>query len=321
MKRLIFLFTAAGLVFASCNNTKKESDAEAVTETVTITHSQGTTDVPVKPKRVVVLDFASLENIDKTGANIVGMPKLAVPSYLEKYAKDENIVNVGSLVEVNMETINELQPDFIIIGGRLAESYASLSKIAPTIITNFDTKDPLGALHKDLQNLGKIFDNEATFNKLFEDLQQKIAGAKETIGKSDEKALVVLHNRGRFSAYGSGSRFGLIHDVLGVKEAAEGLDAHLHGTRASSEFIKETNPDILFVVDRSAAIGEKALETKDVENELVQRTNAYKNGKIVYLNSEAWYLSGTGGITSINIMVDEIQKAFAIPVVTLETVE
>lgn len=95
-----------------------------------------------------------------------------------------------------------------------------------------------------------------------------------------------------------------------MREAAKGLDTHLHGTRASSEFIKETNPDILFVVDRSAAIGEQALDVEVVENELIQRTNAYQNGKIIYLNSEAWYLSGTGGIESINMMIDEIWQAY-----------
>lgn len=318
MKKIILLL-AISIIYTSCNNNKKESETSDAVETVTLTHSQGTREVPLKPQRLVVLDFATLENLDLIGANIVGMPKLAVPSNLEKYAKDENIVNVGSLVEVNMETINELQPDLIIIGGRLAESYKTLSKIAPTIITTFDTSDPVGALHNDLQNLGKIFEEEDTYEKLFTDLQQKITNAKQSIQDSDEKALVVLHNRGRFSAYGSGSRFGLIHDILGVKEAAEGLDSHLHGTRASSEFIKETNPDILFVVDRSEAIGEQALERKDVENELIQRTEAYKNGKIVYLKSEAWYLSGTGGITSINIMIDEIQSAFQEEISTLET--
>jgi iron complex transport system substrate-binding protein len=320
MKKIILLLSIS-LVFVSCKNNKKESAPSDAVETVTITHSQGTIDVPLKPQRLVVLDFAALENLDKIGANVVGMPKLAVPSNLEKYAKDDNIVNVGSLVEVNMETINELQPDLIIIGGRLAESYSLLSKIAPTIITTFDTTDPIGALHKDLQNLGKIFDEEDTYEKLFNNLQQKITDAKQTIQDSNEKALVVLHNRGRFSAYGSGSRFGLIHDILGVQEAAEGLDSHLHGTRASSEFIKETNPDILFVVDRSEAIGEQALERTDVENELIQRTEAYKNGKIMYLNSEAWYLSGTGGITSINLMVDEIESVFQKENATLETAE
>lgn len=297
-------------MMTACNSDSSREASDDEREVVEILHSEGTTKVPVKPQRVVVLDFASLENLDLIDAPVVGLTKLAVPQYLKKYEEDESIVNVGSLVEVNLEKINELKPDLILAGGRLSESYKSLSRIAPTIITFFDMDDPLGALQKDLTNLGLIFQEQEVYEKVYSDLMTKIAKVREVAEGSEEKALVVLHNQGRFSAYGSGSRFGLIHDILGLKEAAPGLDTHLHGTRASSEFIKETNPDILFIVDRSAAIGDQPLNRKDVENELIRRTNAYEKDQIIYLNSEAWYLSGTGGITSINIMVDEISQLF-----------
>jgi len=312
MNRIIFLLMAVvAMMAAACNsesNSGKNTDEDK--EKVSVTHAQGTTEVPVNPQRVVVLDFASLENLDLIDAKVVGLTKLAVPAYLKKYEEDESIVNVGSLVEVNLEKINELQPDLILAGGRLSESYNALSRIAPTIITNFDLDNPLGALKKDLDNLGKIFGRQDVYDQAYSDLQEKISSVKKEGDLSDEKALVVLHNQGRFSAYGSGSRFGLIHDVLGLEEASAGLDTHLHGTRASSEFIKETNPDILFIVDRSAAIGDQPLNREEVENELIRRTNAYKNGKIIYLNSDAWYLSGTGGIQSVNIMVDEVAQVF-----------
>lgn len=310
MNRMIFFMIMAALMMTACNSDSSREASDDEREVVEILHSEGTTKVPVKPQRVVVLDFASLENLDLIDAPVVGLTKLAVPQYLKKYEEDESIVNVGSLVEVNLEKINELKPDLILAGGRLSESYKSLSRIAPTIITFFDMDDPLGALQKDLTNLGLIFQEQEVYEKVYSDLMTKIAKVREVAEGSEEKALVVLHNQGRFSAYGSGSRFGLIHDILGLKEAAPGLDTHLHGTRASSEFIKETNPDILFIVDRSAAIGDQPLNRKDVENELIRRTNAYEKDQIIYLNSEAWYLSGTGGITSINIMVDEISQLF-----------
>lgn len=310
MNRMIFFMIMAALMMTACNSDSSREASDDEREVVEILHSEGTTKVPVKPQRVVVLDFASLENLDLIDAPVVGLTKLAVPQYLKKYEEDESIVNVGSLVEVNLEKINELKPDLILAGGRLSESYKSLSRIAPTIITFFDMDDPLGALQKDLTNLGLIFQEQEVYEKVYSDLMTKIAKVREVAEGSEEKALVVLHNQGRFSAYGSGSRFGLIHDILGLKEAAPGLDTHLHGTRASSEFIKETNPDILFIVDRSAAIGDQPLNRKDVENELIRRTNAYEKNQIIYLNSEAWYLSGTGGITSINIMVDEISQLF-----------
>ena len=47
---------------------------------------------------------------------------------------------------------------------------------------------------------------------------------------------------------------------------------------------------------------------KEIENALIQRTNAYKNGKIIYLNPQVWYVSG-GGLTSTQMMVDEVKNA------------
>ena len=63
------------------------------------------------------------------------------------------------------------------------------------------------------------------------------------------------------------------------------------------------------MIDRGAVVNKKAAEKSEIENVLVQQTNAYKNGKIIYLNPEVWYLAG-GGITSVNAMIDEIAAAF-----------
>ena len=48
---------------------------------------------------------------------------------------------------------------------------------------------------------------------------------------------------------------------------------------------------------------------KDViENELVKKTDAYKNGRIVYLNPITWY-TVSGGYTSTLNMIEEVNKA------------
>ncbi len=307
MKKLACIFGAVALAFTtSCSDSKTAGDNQA--ETVQIIHALDTVQVPKNPQRIVVLDYSELEDLDLIGANVVGMPKTGLPAHLSKYGDNKDIVDLGSLVEVNMEKINELQPDLIIIGGRLQESYPEFSKIAPTMLREWNTADQLGALKTNLDNLGKIFNKEEVFNEAYRNIVAKAERIKTKEEASDKKALVVLHNKGKMSAYGKGSRFGLIHDILGVKEAATGLDTHLHGTRVSSEFLLDKNPDILFVVDRSDAIGDKALDKTEFENQLVKNTNAYKNNKIVYLNSQVWYLAG-GGVASINMMMDEVEKA------------
>lgn len=311
MKKSILLFAVAtAVVFSACNNNSQGNDTNnteqnAAEGTVTIKHELGTAEVPVNPKNVVVLDFSALENLDLIDVKPVGIPKKGLTSYFAKYKDDETVADLGTLKEVNIEKVNELKPDLIIIGGRMSDSYDQLSKIAPTVMIAWNTADQFGALQKNLDDLGKIFNKKEAYDAAFATLKAKAEAVKEKNAQSEAKALVVLHNKGRFSAYGSGSRFGLIHDILGVKEAAEGLDTHLHGSKTSNEFIAQTNPDILFIVDRSGAIGDTPLNKEDIENKLIQKTNAFKNGKIVYLNSENWYLSGSG-LHSLNMMIDEV---------------
>ena len=54
---------------------------------------------------------------------------------------------------------------------------------------------------------------------------------------------------------------------------------------------------------------ENSPEAKELfENELMEKTDAYKNGNIVYLDPSIWY-TATGGFTSTMKMVEEINSA------------
>lgn len=310
MKTRIFLLTI-GAIIAMGACTGKQQGSAIDGETVTIIHTLDTVEVPVNPQRVVVLDFSALENLDYLGVKPIAIPKSGVPKHLSKYKDDPSIEDVGTVVEVNLEKINELQPDLIIIGGRLADFYKDLSAIAPVIYpTVLGTTDFLGAFKNNLDDLGRIFGKQEELDRAFDEIKTKVAEVKSKVESSEQnnRTLILLHNRGRFSAYGSGSRFGIIHDVLGLPEAEKGLGTHIHGNPVSSEFIQKVNPDIIFIVDRSMIVGNAVMDTEEVENKLVEKTNAALNGKIIYLNPEVWYLTGSG-IASVNMMIDEVSKA------------
>lgn len=65
---------------------------------------------------------------------------------------------------------------------------------------------------------------------------------------------MILVNNNKLSAYGVGSRFGLIHDLYGFSPADPAIKVGTHGMSVSHEFISEKKPDYLFVIDRNAAI-------------------------------------------------------------------
>jgi iron complex transport system substrate-binding protein len=93
-----------------------------------------------------------------------------------------------------------------------------------------------------------------------------------------------------------------------VKQADENIEVSTHGQEANYEYIAKVNPDLIFVVDRTAVVGGTNHASSTLDNELVNGTNAAKNGAIISLNPDIWYLSG-GGIASVMQMVSDVEAA------------
>lgn len=132
-----------------------------------------------------------------------------------------------------------------------------LGAIAPTIQLSVDTTDYLNSLTQNTTELAKVFSKETAAETELGAINEKVKTFKAKV-PTDKTALIILANEGKASAYGSQSRFGLIHDVLGFTPADKELKVATHGQSVSFEYISEKNPDYLFVVDRSAAIGGEA---------------------------------------------------------------
>jgi len=276
---------------------------------VAVKHAQGETTVATNPEKVVVFDFATLDNLDHLGVKIIGVPgSIAFPEYLKKY-DGADYTKVGTLFEPDYEAVNAAEPDLIIVGGRSAAKYGELAKIAPTIDLTVPAKEFISDTEANIEKLGQIFGKETEAKAEVDKLNSELAALKEkTKGKG--KGLMILTSGGKISAYGPGSRFGVLHDSFGVEPAAPDLSVGNHGQPVSSEFILETNPDWLFVLDRDAAIGREGTSAKQLlDNELVRQTNAWKKDQVVYLNGQNWYLVG-GGLGALHSTINQLSEAF-----------
>ena len=100
-----------------------------------------------------------------------------------------------------------------------------------------------------------------------------------------------------------------MHKELGIKAADENIDDSTHGQEVTFEYLLETNPGHIFVVDRNSITGSSDITAESViENELTMQTDAYKNGNIVYLNPVNWY-TVSGGYNSTLSMINEVLEA------------
>ena len=281
--------------------------ASAFAHDVTIETAAGATEVPHSPESVVVFDAPAVDTITALGQPIAGLPS---PLYLDGI--DEVIASaevVGTLFELDFETLAVMQPDLIVVGGRSSTQREPLSQIAPTIDMTIWGEDMVAQARDRIAAYGTLFDKEDEAAALTETLDAKIEEARAAVaGKGD--GLILLTNGGKISAYGANSRFGWLHGALDLPEAHPGLSDDTHGQAISFEFIAETDPDWLLVIDRAAAIGadgEAAAATLD--NPLVARSTAAQEGQIVYLDAAPLYISG-GGASSMMHTLDEIISAF-----------
>lgn len=317
MKKSIFTLLLAILTMAlvACggNNSENNSseNAEAASnnteETVTIEHELGETEVDKNPEKVVVFDFGALDTMDKLGIEVTGIAQNNLPGYLEKY-EDDKYENIGGLKEPDFEKIAEIDPDLIVISGRQSDVYEQLSELGPTIFLGVDTSRYMDSFEENTRVVGEIFEKEDEVEDILATIEDDVKAVKEKAEAADENSLIVLANDDKISAYGEGSRFGIIHDVFCVPAVDDNIEASTHGMNVTFEYVVEQNPDKLYVIDRSAAIGEGSAAKNIVENKLMEDSKAMQNDEIYYLNPDVWYLSG-GGLISVEMMLDEISES------------
>ncbi|TRM51709.1 siderophore ABC transporter substrate-binding protein [Achromobacter sp. LC458] len=279
--------------------------------TVPVKHARGQTSVPANPTKTIVMDMAVLDTLHALDVEVAGVPTAAkLPPQLAQYA-GPRYLKVGSLFEPNYEVIHAAQPQVIIVAGRSAPKYDELSKLAPTIDLTVDPRDLVGSVTRNTETLAAIYGKQAQARQQLDALRASISALQGQAAMAGT-ALVILTTGGKMSAYGPGSRFGVIHDAFGLKPAAKGLNVSNHGQAISFEFIAETNPDWLFVIDRDAAIGREGVSAQRMlDNDLVRATAAWKNKRVVYLNGFNWYLLGSAGLTAMQQNVDDIAAALA----------
>lgn len=327
-KLLTLILTMLTLVLAACSSSKEttESTSSKATEetstgafpmtispTIASTENEETgtiafDDVTLekKPERMVVFDYGFLDTLTALGVEgIVGVPKdSSLPENLSKYASDD-YTNVGTLKEPLLEDIAALEPDAIFISGRQSAFYDQLKEITPNVIFIGTSQDDYwNTFIASTEIAAKIFDKETEVKEHIAKIDVAIEQVKELSGNYTT-SLVTMYDEGKLSGFPTKSRFGYVYNIYGFTPVTEDIDASGHGSNFSYEAVLKYNPEVLFIVDRTAAVGGQSKIAEDIENDIIKQTVAYKNGKIVYLDGVLWYLAG-GGLTSELAKIEEI---------------
>ncbi|MGG1658295.1 ABC transporter substrate-binding protein [Brevibacillus sp. NRS-1366] len=203
---ILLVFLSAMLLLAACGNTstspqngsaqpaaatnQPEADkaGEQQERTMTIKHMKGETTIKGVPGRVVALEWSSAEHVLALGMQPVGIAD--IPN-MKKWVKlpveiAPEVVDVGSRLSPNLESIMLLKPDLIIGLKRNVEAnYDELSKIAPTIAYDSNPLEGQGDQYSRMidifKEIAEILDKKAEAEKVLQNLDKTYAEAKERI--------------------------------------------------------------------------------------------------------------------------------------------
>ncbi|MFQ7288972.1 MAG: siderophore ABC transporter substrate-binding protein [Lacrimispora saccharolytica] len=302
---------------SAASDASTASSGEEKPETITVkslnaNKEEVDLEVPYDPERIAILDMACLDILDSLGVGdrVVGSAGTSL-DYLQDYVTDENIENLGTIKEADMEAVMACEPDVIFIGGRLSSSYDALSEIAPVVYLSTDTEiGVVESVRKNASTIAAMFGLEDQVDELMVDFDERI----ETLAAfaKGKTAIVGMCTSGSFNVLGNDGRCSMIGREIGFENV--GVDANVdtstHGNEASFEYVVEKNPDYIFVMDRDAAIGTDGAQlAQDImENELVQGTDAYKNGQLVYLEHPAVWYTAEGGVQALDLMLQDLEN-------------
>ncbi|MFE3122511.1 ABC transporter substrate-binding protein [Streptomyces hydrogenans] len=267
----------------------------------TLTHAMGKSELKAAPKRVVVLDVGELDNVVSLGVQPVGYAPSegddGIPGYLAKDAGAPK--SVGTINNLNLEAIANLQPD-LILGSQLraADKYDELSKIAPTVFSirpGFTWKENYllnaAALDKTAEAKEKLAAYEAKAKKRGED-----------VGPNKPVVSMVRYLPGKIRLYAKASFIGTILEDAGLPRPKNQQIDEL-AAEISPEKIDQADGDWIF----TGVYGDAKATKKDAAqgNPLWKNLKAVKAGQAKDVPDETWYLGL--GVTAANSVLDDLR--------------
>ena len=265
---------------------------------MSVPHARGTLTLPAPPRSVVTYDLGALVTLDALGVDVAGLPQWPLPPVL---AHHHGTPRVGSLFEPDVPTLKRAAPDLIVASGRMRDRHDTLAAVAPVLDVSLDPRDVEGSIDRNARALGRLFGREADAAGRLAHWHASVARVKARAATSGT-ALALISVNGQLTAFGPGSRFGLLHDRFGWRAADPLLAGVSAGRVVTPEDIARIDPDWLFVIDRDAAVG--------VAGEpLVSRLAGLRvRARVVHLDPVRLYITA-GGLRSEQAVADELQAA------------
>ncbi|WP_435201009.1 siderophore ABC transporter substrate-binding protein [Janibacter sp. GS2] len=305
MKRMrsLALVGSIALALSACGGAADSDTRGGSGETVEVEDNNGTHQVATPPTSVVATDNRTFETLSDWDVELAAGAVGLMPDTID-YVDDEDIVDLGTHREPDLESVVAVEPDLIINGQRFTDFEDTFAELAPTAsILNLDPREgkPLDEeLKRQTEVLGEVFDKGEEATRLGEDLDASVERVKQAYQPGD--TVMAINTSGGEIGYIAptvGRTLGPAFDLFDLEPAleVEGASDDHQGDEVSVEAIATSDPDWILVMDRDAAVGAdeegytpaKAL----LENsEALTEVTAVTEGQIVFMPEDTYINEG-----------------------------
>ena len=281
-----------------------------------VEHAIGETCVPENPERIVALEWTYVEDLLTLGVQPVGVADIEsyhnwvrIPEEL-----DEDVADVGSRAEPNLEVIAELNPDLIIaVNFRVAENYDDLSAIAPTLVFDpypSDLTSQYDEMLETFMTIASVLNLEDEGRQVLDEMDDYFAEAAEALedaGRGEETFILsqgwTTENVATFRLFTDNAMAVEILMQIGL-ESAWDVDPQLYGfTEIGIEGFTEV-PDTNFFY-----VAQGTDNTFFDESPLWSSLPFVRSGRAYWLGGDVWLF---GGPRSAELLVDTVLQAMEI---------
>ncbi|SFD88294.1 iron complex transport system substrate-binding protein [Actinopolyspora alba] len=310
--------TAAGalpvLGLTACGGESGSAKQSGGTNTRTVEHAMGETEITGTPKRVVALDATFTSAAMALGTNVVGYTTFGgrekLPEYLgrDRTRYGEQAQRVGSLTSPDPERIVQRDPDLILSAKvRHEDMYGQLSEIAPTVFSR-----TTGATWKEnLLLTGRALGEEKSAQNKLDEYERRARtigdSIRSKVGHNPTMSIVRFAGEPTVRLYSADSFPGTVQRDTGLARPEGQPEGDGIAVNLSQERIPELDADHIFVTVYPDEAGDAAKTRKTFEsNPLWNKLT----GKQHLVDDITWMTSV--GIHGAHAILDDLANAFGV---------
>ncbi|GLX70220.1 ABC transporter substrate-binding protein [Paenibacillus glycanilyticus] len=259
------------------------------------------------PQRIVALGNGEADIIYALGGNLVGRPTSELP---ESLAGLQNVKQIGTAHEVDLEQITLLRPDVVLGNNPMnTKDIPTIEGIGSKMLLT--SANSVQEITQQIVLFGKLLQKDDRASELVEQINSQLAEYKSAVASNSPKVLLVYGAPGTFMAALPSSLGGNILELAGgVNIAADypRLQSYPQYAQLSNERIVQANPQYIFIMTHGDAEQVKDSFLKEMsDNAAWNNVDAVKQGHVEILPNDLFGTNpGTRVMEALTLMRDQL---------------